>query len=104
MRFKYAISLNDFKIELIRKDIILHNNWFSRINGYTPTKKSYYYIRYSHLSYHGIIEIHKTDNNKFSCMLLDGTIIECVTLKQFYKMRKNLVRQDIEFIDNIMEV
>lgn len=98
---KYATRL---RVDMVRKDTAIHNDWFSRVNGYPPSVLHEYFIRYRSICYHGVIKVHKTDAGLFRVLLSDGTIIDTHELKMMYKLMRGIVKQEIEYIDEIMEV
>ena len=75
---KYA---NNVRVEMVRMDTPIHDNWFSRMNGFAPRVVPEYFIRYRSLGYHGIIKVVKTDAGMFRVLLGDGTIIDAHDLK-----------------------
>lgn len=92
--YKYSTRV---KAELIRKE------WYSMGHHGIATNTEYY-IRYRGLGYHGALRVIHTDAGKWRVLLTDGTIIDTEDLKTMYRAMRGIVRQEVMYIDRLMEV
>lgn len=99
--YKYSMNI---RVEMIRKDTAVGNNWFSRAVGIAPHTIHDYFIRYRGLGYHGALKVYHKDAGGWRVVLTDGTIIDTADLKTMYKEMRVIARQEVEYMDELMEV
>lgn len=99
--FKYSLGL---RVELIRKDTEVGNNWFSRAVGVSPHTLHEYFIRYRGLGYHGALRVINKDAGGWRVVLTDNTIIDTADLKTMYKNMRGIIAQEVAYLDELMEV